>query len=111
MGGKFIPENSPVGSTASNGVIEGGIHAVEQMVRVLKGALEARWEVGIPTLHAIIPWMAEYAALLLNRFEVGRDGKTSYERSKGKKANALGLDLGEAVLWRRKPVAWGPSAS
>lgn len=42
--------------------------------------------------------------MLLNRFEVSADGKTAYERSKGKKATTLGLEIGEAVLWRRKKI-------
>ena len=46
----------------------------------------------------------EYAAITLNRFEVGADGRTAYERNKGKKASTIGLELGEAVLWRRKRI-------
>jgi hypothetical protein len=102
--GKCIPEHSPVGSSASNGVIERGVQSVEQMIRVLKSGLQERWGLNITTFHPIIPWLVEYAAFLLNRFEVGRDGKTAYERSKGKTAKSLGLEIGEAVLWRRKPV-------
>jgi hypothetical protein len=49
-------------------------------------------------------WSVEYASVLLNRFEVGRDGKTAYERNKGKKSRMLGLEFGESILWRRKPV-------
>jgi hypothetical protein len=41
----------------------------------------------------------EWAALVLNRYEVGKDGKTPYERCKGKKATTMGLEFGEAVLW------------
>ena len=52
----------------------------------------------------MIPWIVEYAAHLLNRFEVGHDGRTAYERSKGKTAKSMGIELGEAVLWKRKPV-------
>jgi hypothetical protein len=102
--GRCIPEHSPVGSSASNGVIERSILSVEQMIRVLKDGLEARWGTKIPTLHAIVPWIVEYASFLLNRFEVSHDGKTSYERCKGKPAKTMGLEIGEAVLWRRRPV-------
>ena len=67
-----------------------------------------RWRAGggrkIPTGHAIMPWIIEYAAFLINRFEVGRDGKTAYERCKRKTAKTLGIEFGEAVLWRRRPV-------
>ncbi len=41
--------------------------------------------------HLITPWLVEYAALVLNRFEVGKDGKTPHERCKGKKAKMLSL--------------------
>ena len=84
-GGKFVVENSPVGASASNRVVERAIQSVEAMTRVLKVALESRWQVRIPAKHAIIPWMIEYAALLLNRFEVGHDGKTAFELCKRKK--------------------------
>ena len=103
-GGKFIVENSPVGSSASNGVVERAIRSVEQQTRVLKSGLEERWGVKIPTRHSVMPWLVEYAGLLLNRFEVSRDGKTSFERSKGKPAKTLGLEFGESVLWKRRPV-------
>ena len=38
-GGRWIPENSPVGSHASNGVVERGIQSVQGQVRVLKDCL------------------------------------------------------------------------
>ena len=38
---------------------------------------------------------------LLNRFEVGHDGKTAHERNKTK---VLGMEFGEATLWKRRPV-------
>ncbi len=41
--------------------------------------------------------MVEYAAFLLNRFEVGHDGKTTYERLKGTRMARQGIEFGEAV--------------
>ena len=32
------------------------------------------------------------------------DGKTACERTKGKSAKVIGIEFGEAVLWRRKPI-------
>lgn len=102
-GGKFIVEASPVGSSASNGVAERAIQSVEAQVRVLKLAVETRWGVEIPAKHPILPWLVEYSAFLLNRFEVGHDGKTAYERLKGKQARTLGVEFAEAILWKSKP--------
>ncbi len=41
---------------------------------------------------------------MLNRYEVGKDGRTAYERCRGKPAKTFGLEFGEAVRWKRKPV-------
>jgi hypothetical protein len=46
----------------------------------------------------------EHAAYLLNRFEVGHDGRTAFERCKGKQAKVPEVEFGESLLWRRKPA-------
>ena len=102
--GKYIVENSPVGASQSNGVVERGIQSIMALARVLLSAVQAKWGLEVPIEHPFLCYLVEYAAVLLNRFEVGADGKTNYERNKGKKATTLGLELGEAVLWRRKKI-------
>jgi len=104
-GGRWIVESSPVGASASNGVVERAIQSVQAQTRVLKLALEKRWGVDIPVRHAAIPWAVEYSAFLLNRYEVGHDGRTAYERLKGKRAKCLGLEFGETVHWRTSPTS------
>ena len=76
-------EVSPVGSSASKGVAERGVQTVEGQIRVLKDALEMRLEVQIPSNHNILSWLVEFAGTVVNRYEVGRDGKTPYERLRG----------------------------
>ena len=78
--------------------------SVEQQVWGLKSSLESRWRVKLGSKHAVVSWLVEYSAVLLYRFEVGRDGRTAFERSKGRKARTLGVEFGEAVLWKRWPV-------
>jgi len=102
--GRWITEFSPVGKSASNGVVERGIQSVQGHVRVLLDALEVRWKRTIATDECILPWIVEWAARSLNRLEIGKDGRTSYERCKGKEAKHPGIEIGEAVLWRKKPV-------
>ena len=72
---RTIPEHSPAGSSGSNGVVERAIWSIDAQVRVMKLALENHVKTKIDDEHPIITWLAEYAAWLLNRFEVGRDGK------------------------------------
>ena len=99
-GAKTIVEMAPRGSKGSNGVIERAVQSMEQQVRTMKSALDERMGVKIDVMHPIIVWMCDYAGFLLNRMEVSADGKTAYERNKGKKAQVLGLEFGERVLWK-----------
>ena len=84
--GRAIHESSPVGSSQSNG-FEMGIQDVEGQAKTLKPGFKSHIGEKIRSDHNIIPWLVEYAAVLLNRGQVGSDGKTSYERLKGKPAN------------------------
>ena len=52
--------------------------------------------------NPIICYLVEYAAFLLNWFEVGKDGKTSFERCRGKKAKVLRVAKGEAAFWKNR---------
>ena len=96
----------PVKSSASNGVVERGIQSVQGQIRVLKDALEGRWKREIAAVECIVPWIVEWLAHVLNRFEVGKDGRTPFERCKGNRAKHLGIEFGEAVLWRKKNPRW-----
>ena len=107
-GGKYHVKASPVASSRSNGSVERAILSVQQMVRTLRSALMRRWGVKVPTKHPVMPWLIEYASFLFNRLEVGKGGRTCYERSRGKAVKVLGFEFGEAVLWkRRKESDWG----
>ena len=56
---------------------------------------------------ASVSSIAEHAGVLLKRVEIGRDGKTAYERLKGKSAKVQGMAFAEGFLWKRKR-AGGP---
>ena len=38
----------------------------------------------------------------MNRFKVGEDGKTAYERIKGKTTRPTGVEFGEKLLYKKK---------
>ena len=87
-----------------NGVIERAVKSIEGQTRVARSALEMRIGAKIEPEHAVMTWLIEYVSLLLNRYEVGRDGRTAYERNKNKSSKLMGLEFGECVMWRRRPV-------
>ena len=73
-------------------------------MRTIRDALQHRLRIEIPSDQAVIAWMVEYSSVLLNRYEVGRDGKTAYERLRGRKSKMLGVEFGELVHFRRTPL-------
>lgn len=105
MGGQeMVVEHSPVYSSASNGVVERGVRTVTSQMRVMRSALEEKVGAKWSQEHAVWTWLAEYAGWLVNRAEVGHDGKTPYERTKGKVAKIVGVEFMEGMLWSRRPV-------
>ena len=90
-------ENSPTYSSKSNGVIERGVQTVQGVIRTLRSALEGRWGVRLDPEHCVWTWLIEYASWIINRAEVGHDGKTPYERIKGKVARLPGVEFGAGV--------------
>ena len=102
---RTVVEHSPAYQSRSNGVVERAVQSVEAQMRVIRSSLEDRVEAKLGGNHAAWAWIAEYASYLLNRFEVGKDGKTAYERCKGKKARVMGVvrrrsAVEEAANWR-----------
>ena len=98
--GRTIHESSPVGSSQSNGLIEPAFQDVEGQVRTMILAVESHLGEKIRSDHNLIPWLVEYAAVLLNRGQVGQDGKTAYGRLKGKAASLPGMQFVERLLWK-----------
>ena len=93
-------EHSKVAESASNGVIEKGVQQVEEQIRVLKLGLQDRIGASIPTKAAIMTWLVPHAADSLNKLEVGSDGKTAYERLRGKKYRGELVEFGSTVRYR-----------
>ena len=103
--GETFLEHSPVRSSGSNGIIERGIKDVQGQIRSMKFAIDERISTDLSGSSKVLCWLVEFAALLINRYSVGHDGKTPYERLKGKKSNMFGFEFGERVLFRRVPVS------
>ena len=102
--GETFLEHSPLRSSGSNGIIERGIKDVQRHIRSMKSAIDERINTDLSGSSNVLCWLVEFAAFLINSYSVGHDGKTPYERLKGKKSNMFGFEFGERVLFRRVPV-------
>ena len=71
-----LAKHSAVGESASKGKAERTLQAAEDMVRTLKSALESRIKSRNGTATAIMIWLVEHVASILNRYSVNQDGQS-----------------------------------
>ena len=97
--GEILQEHSPAGESQSNGAAERAVRTLVGLVRTLLLALQARMGETIDPACPIMWWLVEHAATLFRRYSIGSDGRTSYERSKGRRCNRKVFEFGETVMW------------
>ena len=102
---EVIPEESLVDDHQTNGEIENAIEELEKQIRVLKLGLEQKMQLTLKDDHPMMAWIPEHAGFLLSRFQVAADGKTAYERLKGKSYRGERFDYGEKIKFM--PIVHG----
>ena len=96
-----ILENSVPGDSKTNGAAERAVKAVGEQVRVLRAGLQGRLDMVVRTSHPILTWLVQHAADCLSKYQIGEDGKTAYERLKGKKFSRAVVEFGEKVHYKK----------
>ena len=88
-----IRDASPVNERQSSGAVRTN----RSMIRNHKLALEQSYSKESEADHVAIPWLIMQAAVMVSLFEIGSDGSTAYERSRGKPCREGLLIFGECV--------------
>ena len=76
-----IVESSPKGESQFNGIAERAVQDLEG-VRTHKLDLETKLKTALRIGHPCNAWMVESVEDIINKFKVGQDGRTTYERLK-----------------------------
>ena len=97
-------EESPAYDPRANGQVERTVRAIKDQTRTMLSDLESSLQSAVrpdtPCYKVIIQWMTEHAACLMRRCKVHTDGRTSYERLKGRRARGTLTAFGEMVEWK-----------
>ena len=94
-----LVESSPKGESQSNGIVETAVQDLDG-VRTHKFEIEATLKTTVRLGHLCIEWMVENVADVINKFKIGQDGRTAYERLKGKTYKGVIHELGGVILHR-----------
>ena len=102
-------EQSRVGESNSNGKVERAIQDFKGLTRTLRSALTRKIGSRVKLSDTVVPWMVRHAAHLINVSRVHTDGRTAWQRMKGRRSNIKFLRFGEAVLFKipKTNKGWG----
>ena len=65
------------------------------MIRTFKRGLEYRIKRTVPPDANILTWLVEHCGQVYNKYKRGKDGKTPWERLRGKASNSFICEFGE----------------
>ena len=100
-GGVVIPEGPAKGEKAENGLIEEAGKTVREFVCTFISQIEYGIDDRLELDLDIIPWIVRWAAICYSRYAVGRDGRTAYERLRGRSCKAIVVPMGEKVWYKQ----------
>lgn len=86
-----------MGESKANGRVEEAGKTIREYTRTYKDQIEYNTGHKLETDDDILQWMVRWTVLVYTRFRIGRDGRTAYERLKGRKCKALVVLFGEKV--------------
>ena len=97
---RTLIEHSATGDSQANGMAERAVQTIEEMVRVYKLDIERRVSAQIEVTSVAFAWLVEYAADMVNKFLLGKDGRSAYHRLKGYGYSCEIMPFGSLVLFR-----------
>ena len=68
-----IPQNSPVGESQSNGLVERAVRSANDQIRILRLALQKRVGCQVPPNHPLMTWIVRHAGELMSKYPIHRD--------------------------------------
>ena len=101
LGGRVTPEGPPRGESKSNGTVEEAGKTVREFTRVFKEQVEELAGVVLSPGDIIVQWMIRWAAMNCSRYLVGNDGRTAYERRRGRPCRIPVAEFAERVWYKQ----------
>ena len=107
---QVMAENSPEYDPQANGNAEVGVKLLKGMFRTHRSCLEERIGFRIPAKHPIMTWLVRHVGDIMNWTVKGHDGKTAYERVRGKEFRTRLPGFGELVRYKLRAQEPIPSS-
>ena len=97
---EIVPEESKTGDKQASGSVESAVKETKRQCRAMRSALQERLGKEVSEKHHIFTWLGRHGNFLISRYRIGPDGRTPYERLKGKKWRRPMISFGERIWFR-----------
>ena len=97
----MIPEHPPKGESSSNGAVEQSGQLVRELARVFRDQVEHNAQMTLSPQDNVVQWMIRWAAINISRYHAGKDGKSAYERRRGRPCRIPVVPFAEKVWYKR----------
>ena len=101
FGVEVFPQGPPEGDHMANGRVEMAVREVERQCRTLRISNEQNTSVGISDDSPLLSLLPRFAAQVMNKMRIGKDGKTSDMRRTGRRWRKPMAQFGEKVWFRK----------
>ena len=98
---EVMPQGAPEGDHMAKGRVEMSVREVKRRCRTLRISAEQNTSVRIANDSPLLSWLPRFAAQVMNKIRIGKDGKTSEMRRTGRRWRKPMAQFGEQV-WLRK---------
>ena len=95
--GETVPIESPVRASKSNGMMESAVGIWQGQLRTIKHYTEYMMKKRIEVDSVLFSWLVPFCSDVMNKFRVGSDGRTAYERITEHKFKGTVVGFGELV--------------
>ena len=97
---EIVLEESKTGDSQANGACEVAVRETKRQIKAMKSSLEEKLGIQVRDRHPILAWVGRHADFMISRFRVGTDGRTPYERSRGRRWKRPSVTFGERVWFK-----------
>ena len=101
VGVEVIPQGSFEGDHMANGRVEMAVREVKRQCRTIRISVEHNTCVRIADDSPLLIWLPRFAAQVMNKMRIGKDGKTRELRRTGRRWTKPMAQCGEKVWFRK----------
>ena len=95
-----LMEVTPRADPKANGEAEAAVREIKGVARAIKVGLEQRLRSSRPADSPILPWIIEHSGVCITVFRKDGEGKTAYQKLRGKGFSGVMFEIGEKVLFK-----------